>query len=95
MKNIEITIEWRPGEERVIEVTDWTYHAGSKGHGPRGYCPGCPPEAEELDDVECNWQDVQVKLTDEEWDAYQESIEEAIFERIRDEREDDRGSRND
>ena len=66
--------------ERMILVTHYTLTKGYAGHGPRGDCPGCPPEEPCIEDIEAKWEDTGQRLNDEEMEAYQDELVEACFE---------------
>lgn len=69
-------------EDRVILVTDYTFHRGRKAILFRAPEDCSPAEPAEVDDIECKWQDTDKPLTDAEFQEYQERIEESIFERM-------------
>lgn len=84
-KGIELTL----GEdERILIIDDYSYHEG-RPMRPSSvrFDPPEPPESAELYDIKCHWFDTGAALTDEEWQAYQDDIEEFLFERIKEEAE--------
>ena len=81
-KSLEVPVEVTD-QERIIEVTDYTYRAGCKAVTNRAPEDCYPAEPEELDDIQCHWADTGADLTDAEFELYQEQIEEACFEQVR------------
>ncbi len=80
---LEITVTDENDHERVVIVTDWTYHAGRAAWASAGeWAPDNPPEPAIVEDIEAEWSDTKKRLSDEEWDRYTEAIEEAILNNI-------------
>jgi len=69
------------GEERVVVVTDYTYHPARRQTWID------PPEPAELDDIECRWADTGKALTSGEWLTYGKEIEENCWKRLEEEAE--------
>ena len=88
-KGIEVYIE------RCLVIDDYTYHAGRKAVTNRAPEDCYPAEPEELDDITGHWDDTKEPLTDKEFEAHQETIEEVLLDHIRDAQEADDEPRND
>jgi hypothetical protein len=73
--------------ERCIEVTDFNYSPGRKACLFRAPEDCYPAEPAEINDIECHWQDTGADLSDENWDAFGDQIEEACFEHAENEAE--------
>ena len=75
-KGIEVYIE------RCLVIDDYTYNAGRKGVTNRAPEDCYPDEPEELMDITGHWEDTGEKLTDKEFEAHQDAIEEELLEHI-------------
>ena len=75
-KGIEVYIE------RCLVIDDYTYHAGRAAVTNRAPEDCSPAEGEELCDIAGHWDDTGEKLTDKEFEAHQDQIEEALLEQI-------------
>jgi hypothetical protein len=84
-KQLEVPVEAMvAGEyvERIIIVTDYTYHPARRAvlnRAPEDCEPGEPAS---VDDIVCKWEDTDTKLSDEEFDQHQEEMENSIFDNL-------------
>lgn len=81
-KELEVEVEDPEGHPRTILVKDYDINWGRPGHftGPPEDC--YPSDPTEVNDVNAWWDDntgLRVKLTDSEYEVYQDIIEEAII----------------
>lgn len=84
--DIELFVEVQNGNEyneRKILITDYTYKPGMPAIINRAPEDCSPGEAEGIEDVECKWEESGDKLTDSEFEEYQEAIEEACFNHVK------------
>jgi hypothetical protein len=87
-KQLEVLVEDEHGEERTIIVEDYEIKEGYPAETSRAPEDCHPGEPDRIEDIEVKWEDTNESLTDEEFEVYQEQIEEAIFETNKGENDD-------
>lgn len=81
---LEVPVNWGDGE-RIIIVDDYSYSRARKACLFRAPEDCYPAEPATIEYIECHWQDTGVDLSQENWDAFGEKIEEVCFQHVENE----------